>query len=404
MPSWRGRTGLRPSDLSIGIIADDFTGAMDSGAQLAGLGLRTKLFLKEIGKEPVAVLNTKSREASEVEAEASCRMAASRLSGRRLYKKIDSTFRGHVGIEIEAVLRTSPYQKAVVCPAAPAQGRIVRDGLLFIGKKLLQDSSFRFDPTYPARTSSVTELIAKPSVHLPLNAVRQPIDALVKLMDHVPERIITADAETSADLASLSQAIILSNYLPCGSLGLTRAWAQKLSGVSPSPLASPLPNCRTPVLVVVGSTNVVTRRQIQTLAGNQATLSLPVHVPFTCEQEHELAGKIGKFWAKSQAVVLYPAEQEVIQNKEWLQFSKTVSRLALTLIQRYHPAALFIAGGETAANICELLAIDAVEIYGDDLGGISYGRLIGGEADGMSIFSKAGGFGASDDIAKLVYK
>jgi len=44
------------------------------------------------------------------------------------YKKIDSTLRGHLGQELDALLDTLGRSCALVCPAFPAQRRGLVDG------------------------------------------------------------------------------------------------------------------------------------------------------------------------------------------------------------------------------------------------------------------------------------
>jgi 4-hydroxythreonine-4-phosphate dehydrogenase len=49
-----------------------------------------------------------------------------------IFKKIDSTLRGHVGAEIDEAMATFGCTHAIVAPSFPAMGRIVRDGRLIV--------------------------------------------------------------------------------------------------------------------------------------------------------------------------------------------------------------------------------------------------------------------------------
>jgi uncharacterized protein YgbK (DUF1537 family) len=78
-------------------------------------------------------LDTRSgsaRRAREVVRRAFSRRAAKRAS--ILYKKIDSTLRGHVAAELGAVRRALGRRAIVFTPAFPAQGRSVRDAALHL--------------------------------------------------------------------------------------------------------------------------------------------------------------------------------------------------------------------------------------------------------------------------------
>jgi hypothetical protein len=62
------------------------------------------------------------------------RVAAEALRRARVeavYKKIDSTFRGNVGQELDAILDVFPGPLTVLTPAFPPAGRAVRDGVLW---------------------------------------------------------------------------------------------------------------------------------------------------------------------------------------------------------------------------------------------------------------------------------
>ena len=387
---------------TIGLIADDFTGAMDSGAQFAQIGLPTRLALKEVGQGPVEIINTASREIAESEAVERCLRAARRLAGRKLFKKIDSTLRGHIGSEIEAVLQVSNYRKAVVCPTVPLQGRVVRDGQLFVDNRLLQDSAFQNDPSFPAQTALVSKIINRSIAYLSLQAVRQPDSVLTRTIAAMPEAIVIADAETQDDLSNISRAIIHGNFLPCGAFGLAQAWAQELSGQKSALPPSKLPHDWGAALVIIGSANAVTHNQIQAITQQGENLVWKIEPQFSGKQEEELLEEIASSWPEHGARVLCSA-QKVLMDETWRNISHTISQLAAKLLQKIHPAYLVIVGGETASYLCKLLQVDAVSILGEITPGIPCGRFIGGRADGTLVVTKAGGFGEPNCLAKILF-
>ena len=85
------------------------------------------------GAEVIAV-STDSRARSTAIAVERVREAvrfATAFHGRALlFKKIDSTLRGHVGEEVRAAMDASNARVAIVAPAFPAMGRTVEHGLL----------------------------------------------------------------------------------------------------------------------------------------------------------------------------------------------------------------------------------------------------------------------------------
>src|SRR5918911_338251 len=124
------------------IIADDLTGAADCGIAFALAGLSTFVAFGK-GAPPadaqVLALDTDSRAVSAEEAARRARAAARDAwshGARTLYKKIDSTLRGHVGEEVAAALAAAKEsgRRAVViaAPAFPALGRTTWGGRVFV--------------------------------------------------------------------------------------------------------------------------------------------------------------------------------------------------------------------------------------------------------------------------------
>src|SRR3954463_919522 len=124
--------------LEVAVIADDLTGAADTGIALALAGIPTFVaFGEQIppADSRVVAFDTDSRALDAGAAAARAGGVASRARERgvrTIYKKIDSTLRGNVGAENAAIFRalTGQGQPAVVvaCPAFPAMGRTTRDG------------------------------------------------------------------------------------------------------------------------------------------------------------------------------------------------------------------------------------------------------------------------------------
>ena len=133
------------------LIADDLTGACDAGALFCGRG-RVGVFTDPAAAGSgwdVLALDTESRALEPTEAAARVKEAARHLGPRPtqgvLFKKIDSTLRGAVGVELEALLSATGRAQALVCPAFPAQHRTVVHGILrvhaSIRRSLLQATS-----------------------------------------------------------------------------------------------------------------------------------------------------------------------------------------------------------------------------------------------------------------------
>ena len=176
------------------IIADDLTGACDTGCLFAGPGPVGVLAAAALAADssiltPVITVDTESRSLPPREAAAAIHAAARRLRERlasgRVFKKIDSTLRGAAGVELTALLEHGlPFTGALVCPAFPAQRRIVRHGRLLVDSVPVHESAIARDPTFRAATSDVAALLAggAPVVPLGLDDVRAGAEKVAHLL------------------------------------------------------------------------------------------------------------------------------------------------------------------------------------------------------------------------------
>lgn len=172
------------------VIADDLTGA----AEIAGIGhsygLNTALLTDVSENLPVCdlmVLATDTRSMSEAEAvEETHRLCQGikaglpKLSEARkaamtplqraqalarpddvlhIFKKTDSALRGHVHLELRALVEESRYEQVMYMPANPSKGRTIRGGRYFVDGLPIDQTDFKLDPEFPATTANVAAAI-----------------------------------------------------------------------------------------------------------------------------------------------------------------------------------------------------------------------------------------------------
>lgn len=131
--------------IEILIIADDLTGAADCGAACAAHGLETVVALGGVFDESaggipraeVVAVDANTRAMTPERAAAETARIVREYPARIVYKKIDSTLRGNVGVEIAAALEAyrqmgHPSAVAVVAPAFPAMGRTTKNGRMYV--------------------------------------------------------------------------------------------------------------------------------------------------------------------------------------------------------------------------------------------------------------------------------
>src|SRR5438128_619063 len=158
-------------------------------------------------------------------------------------KKVDSTMRGNVGAEVEALLRALGRRLAVLAPAFPANGRTTVEGVQLVDGVPAHLTAVGRDPAHPMRWPTIAAALAAQSAlavaPIPLATVRAGPAALQgalrALADGGPA-IAVADAESDDDLGAIAAAVAAlgPDCLPVGSAGLA---AQLPSAWSLAPVA-----------------------------------------------------------------------------------------------------------------------------------------------------------------------
>ena len=125
------------------IIADDLTGATDTGVQFSKFGISTAvvfnyLTIKDLTFDfDIVSINAGTRNVDKKAAYSRIRdiiRTLREMNFNLFYKKIDSTLRGQPDVEIEAMLDELGFDLAFIVPSFPANGRKVENGYLYIEK------------------------------------------------------------------------------------------------------------------------------------------------------------------------------------------------------------------------------------------------------------------------------
>ena len=163
------------------ILADDFTGGLDTGVQFAEKGIRTRVVTNpDVDLEQAAqdcqvlvmVAETRhlfARDAYEIVYRIVKKCAD--LGVPYLYKKTDSALRGNIGAELSAALKASGADTLYFLPAMPGIQRTTENGIHYISGVPVAESVFGKDPFEPVRKSSVKDLLALQSDVKAWNAV-----------------------------------------------------------------------------------------------------------------------------------------------------------------------------------------------------------------------------------------
>ena len=357
--------------MSLTNVADDLTGACDTGSLFAAHGpVPLAIWPAAPSRAAVSVVDTESRAASEGDAAARVARVPAMARADRYFKKIDSTLRGHVGVEVAALMRAAGVATALVCPAFPAQGRVVIERLLLVDGVPLADTPLGRSAELAALpSSSVVDLlrtrVERPLAWIPLDEVRAGAARLGQRIGRLTGTVIVADAETDADLDALVDAALESTPTPLlvGSAGLGRALASRLS------LLSEDVELRTGRwLLVAGSRHPATHAQVA--AARAAGL----------------------------CVVAAPDQPEDDRHA----VARRVAAEARDRLQREAFDGVAVTGGETARALCDALGAIAIELIGPPRPGLALGRLSTPRYPALPLLTKAGGFGEPDLFVSML--
>lgn len=251
------------------IFADDFTGALDTGVQMAASGSTTRVLVggaKELAETSldcsVLVLDVETRHLSAEDAYRVVYDLVKEAVARKIpyiFKKTDSALRGNVGAEMAAVLDATGKTVFPFAPAFPQIGRTTEEGIHLINGVEVADSVFGSDPFEPVRHSRVSDLIGE-QTDKPVHECAVPApDA--PMTDS--SGILVFDSRTEEDLrtigAYLKQNDCTSILAGCAGFGAV------LPEILPIEQSEPagLPALDPQLTVICGTVNPITLTQLE---------------------------------------------------------------------------------------------------------------------------------------------
>ena len=399
------------------ILADDLTGAADCAIAFAKRGKAATVGWgdrADPGTEGAAFsYDADSRGLPEAEAVARPRAALAALfqPGQILFKKIDSTLRGHMAAElpvtIEAVRRRSGAAFGILAPAFPATGRTTRDGRVEIdGEPLETTEVWRRDHTYPS--ADLVAILAGAGLvgrKVPLAQIRAGTEALRRTLGALAADgtiIAVCDAETDDDLTRLAQAClpIAETTFFIGSAGLAHALADVVPGDRFDPVR--LPATSQGLLIIVGSLAAASRAAARQLAADPGvhheTVSPDMLLDATAEPDRAaLALRVRDRLDAGRDVLV-----EILtgESPDLSIGPKLVRSLADALAPvASHIGGLAATGGETAAAILSRFGVGGIRLMRELEPGVSLGLTLG--AVSFPVVTKAGAFGGSDSLIRI---
>ena len=407
----------------LGVIADDFTGASDIANTLARGGMATTQFLglqdspAPAGCEAgVVSLKSRSIAAADAVRESLAALRWLQAQGCRQFvfkycSTFDSTPAGNIGPVGEALAEALDAWGVVACPAFPATGRTVFQGHLFVGDRLLSDSSMRHHPLNPMtdpdlrrwlrqQTRTPVGLVPHAIVARGAEAVRRALEASASR----GERLAIVDAVDERDLHAIGAACAQAKLVTGGSgiaLGLPRHFARDASRGAPPP---PHAGIAGDSAILAGSCAARTLEQVQQHCRTHPSLEIvpedvlhgransATAVAFLRQHGGEAPIVFSSAQPSAVASVQQAHGRDVVAHALERFFGEVAAQAVAAGVKR-----LVVAGGETSGAVVASLGLRAVEVGPEIDPGVPV--LF---APGVALALKSGNFGGIDFFDKAL--
>ncbi|MFB5661115.1 four-carbon acid sugar kinase family protein [Alteribacillus sp. HJP-4] len=418
------------------IVADDLTGANDSGVQCTQFGYRPSVALNagqlnNMLNRKALIIDTDSRALEPGEAYKKVKEALNPLvknPPKVLYKKIDSTMRGNIGAELDAVFDTFKPDFIAVAPGYPSNGRTVINGELFVDGVLLTETNISTHPDHHFETARPDAIIQEQSknqtVHLSVQEV---------LSSHLSHKLaqlkkdgvsyISLDSSSEEDLRR--QIEKLSNTAFSIMLAGSAGAAQYLSSVyhlkdTIETRSEKKKLYIDSALFVIGSMNNISAVQLENLKETGEVKEYLVEPSVFFEADWQYNKNITRILnsiheESSPFLLLHPdtSEESVTRIKE-ISRSNNISMAEATrqiascigklvqLIFLVRPFdGLVMTGGDIAKAICTALESSEFELHYEFEKGIPLGKLKGNYEP--LVITKAGAFGSKNTFVRMLH-
>jgi len=153
------------------VIADDLTGANDTGVQFVKKGYNTmvSIFDKQStiiipNNLDVFVIDTETRELESKTTRKKLRSILEKININKkdiIYKKVDSTLRGNIGNELEEIVIILNRDICIFSPSYPSYQRITIGGYLVVDQKPLGSSEYSSNNLKQEENSFIPFLLKK---------------------------------------------------------------------------------------------------------------------------------------------------------------------------------------------------------------------------------------------------
>ena len=434
----------------IGAVADDLTGANTTGVLLARSKARTAVFFNEkaalkakgVADLDAILISSNSRPLPPEAAMAyvtDATVALRNMGVKYFSKRIDTTLRGGIGYEIDAMLaQIGEDAVAVVVPAMPQSRRIVVGGYSVIDNVALIRTPVAQDVRTPVRENYVPRLLSAQTEKkvdlVTLSDVLEGKDAIKKALEQSRAggaQVIVVDAISIEDVEQIAEACVELGWnvlaVDPGPFTAKLAKARGLIGEESPNIPKEPPVDGKTVLIAAGSATPVTKKQMEVLCTDERIVRISVDPLPLIDGDEEAMDEVNK--AIDQACILLQGDEpprailfetalhgillnldeEDAKRKYTGGTCADLINVGLGLIisgilkrvGRDPIAGLYTTGGDTMVNVCAVLGVECLEVIDYVIPQTDIGHLIGAY-DGLPVVGKGGLTGNNTTAIEIV--
>ena len=416
------------------VIADDLTGANATGVLLKKMNYKAytvmnteRIELSTLSDCDCVLYPTDSRGVDAEIAYNRVHNVCSLLKGDEV-KRIDSTLRGNLGSETDAMLDClGEDYVAIVAPCFPSSGRIVIGGYMLVDGIPLHKTNIAIDPKTPVKVSEAAVLFREQSKYQVSSILMKDLmhgkHYLADLMNKcVAEgsRILVIDCVTQEDLDLIADAAIRSKLkvVTVDPGVFTATLSRKL--IVPSEKKE-----KNKILAVVGSVNPNTTVQMEELWLSQRTHNVFVNTKELLEgderREQEIARVTRLILEECDRNVVSTVTGDGIYPENRIDFKPYMKQYECSLdkvtgminsafaeityrIFKSEPTfkGLYTSGGDVTVAVCEKFQTAGLSLMDEVLPLAAYGQFLKGEFEGVHIITKGGSQGGRDAINRCI--
>jgi 3-dehydrotetronate 4-kinase len=392
----------------IGAIADDATGATDLCSVLVSEGMRTVQTMGaarevELPEVDAVVVALKSRTAPVAEAVAASTDALAwlrELGAEQILFKVCSTFdstpEGNIGPVADALSDALGADLAVVCPAYPANARTVYQGHLFVGDRLLSESSMAHHPLTPMTDSDLVRFLGRQTERrvglVPWRVVRDGAEAIRARLDELRRDGVSyaiADAVEDDDLRAIGAA--------CAGLPLVVGGAGVALGLPanfrlPERAVAAASPPAGPAVVLAGSCSTATQERVRRTAERHRAIRVDIDTSVDALAIDLTDGPV-LVYSTAPADELARVQERVGTDRS----AERIESLLGEIAQRFVAAGarrLIVAGGETSGAVVQALGVRALAVGREIAPGVPWMTTLGDPP--LALALKSGNFGGPD--------